>query len=304
MQSLSSIRNLYSTNTSKGDNKYSVIFIVTGVYDLYQDHNLSENLIMQHEFSGKREVRDSFNYINKSKGTDLELSNGIVKSPKFLQIDSDRIEKYLNISLFNLKKYVLANFSLEVIKLEFMKPHRIRLESNDISKKKTFIDIGVFKIYSNKLVKQDVDLFNFVFGKPSYQEDPSLYSLMTNSDMNEKEIESIGKMITSEAEKYNDNSDIDDYLKREYESNFKSNASNMNNFSDFDRLKEHLKFYDNDLLIFWLKNSVSSFEEILISLVLIDESCLTIYEKLKLIYDVAKMKNFFIFGLGKLLIKS
>ena len=69
-------------------------------------------------------------------------------------------------------------------------------------------------------------------------------------------------------------------------------------FGDFERLKQHLNFYDNDLLISWLKNNISSFEEILVSLVLIDESCITIYEKLKLIYDIAKMKNFFLFNLG------
>ena len=300
VKSISSVRNLYSTNTSKSENNYTVIFIVTGVYDMFDGNNESEKFLLQFEFSSNKKLTDSFNYSNKNKFTELECSNGVVKNPQFTQVESDKIEKYLKFSIFNEKKYLFGNYSLQVDKLDYMKPHRIRLESTDAdkSKKKSFLDLGIFKIYSNQLVKQDYDLFKIVFSKPIYLFDKSLFLLMTNNEITEVELNTLSKEISSKSDKFKDNSKLDDHLKSEYEQNFKSNPFNIKMFGDFERLKQHLNFYDNDLLISWLKNNISSFEEILVSLVLIDESCITIYEKLKLIYDIAKMKNFFLFNLG------
>lgn len=51
-----------------------------------------------------------------------------------------------------------------------------------------------------------------------------------------------------------------------------------------------------DIVLSWLRQDTSTFEEIMISCVLVDDSTVTIHEKLKFIFDFAKMQNFLIYN--------
>lgn len=293
------MRNLYSTNTDNSDNHYSVIYIVTGVYEMNLRKNESHRFEIHYSFNSEK-VNNSehFRYANPSDI--FECNKATVKNPRFFETSNNSLKKYLNIFLFTDKKELKGVYHLDIIKLDFMKPYKLRLESNFPNPRqgKSFIDIGIFKVYHNKLNKKDVDLYSLIFAKPNYLFDSNLYQTITGLAINDFDMQSINSLVNLDSEKFVDDSDVDEYLKKEFKLNFKPFNYNIQNYSEFDRLKELLKFYDVDTLISWLKRGVSSFQEILLSLTLIDESSLTIYEKLKLIFDITKMKNHLLYNSG------
>ena len=267
---------------------------MTGIYKILNMNNDSDTLLMHSEFNFEKNFRYIFDDSNSANLIEIECLNGVVKNPKFYQTEIKDHERYLNISLFDQSKSLLGYFVQEIVLLDYMKPHRFRLESKDESTGKLFIDIGIIKIFLDSEENQNSDFINLVFSKPNYLFDLELYRILNDVKMNDLEINMFFNLISLEIEKYKDKSINGDYPKVKYDINYEAKLNDIKKFSneEFNRLIENLKFYNNDVLIAWLKNNISSFQEILFCLVIIDESCNTIYEKLKLIFDIANIKNY------------
>jgi len=295
------MRNLYSTNTDSSDNQYTVIYVVTGVYEMNLRKNDTQKFEIHYSFNNDK-VNNSEHFRYADPSLRFDCNKGVVKNPKFFEISNNSLKKYLNVFLFTEKKELKGIYHLDIIKLDFMKPYKIRLESHFPNPKqgKSFIDIGIFKVYHNKLNKKDVDLYSLIFAKPNYLFDSYLYQTITGLAINDFDMNSINLLVNQDQEKFVDESDVDEFLKKEFKLNYKRSAYNIQYYSEFDRLKDLLKFYDVDTLISWVKSGTSSFQEILLSLTLIDESSLTIYEKLKLIFDITKLRNHLLYNSGKL----
>jgi len=221
--------------------------------------------------------------------------------------------KYMNIYLFTENNNsILGEYHAEIRKLDFMSAYKLKLESFG-NTNKSVIEVCLFKSSHEKIKDHDSDLYNFLFNQPNYLYDFKLDCEINGVDASKLKIsDEIAKgfaksngeflqALTYELQITNK------FFVEEFKKNYLISKTNklkflVNENSEIilDRVEEMLTniFADREdivkCILSWVKTNDSSFEEIMCALILSDTSSVTIYDKLKLIFDVCRMKNYLI----------
>jgi hypothetical protein len=333
LEKLNGIRNFYSLGTSDPNSKSGVYLLVSNFFAYDSSHgkdllqptklqiwvNFSDQILnlQQYEDSSLAHLIINLDYSKEESGTIVNDSKVIHRN-----FNQDNFPKYMNLLIRNENNEFIGNYCLEIIKLDLMKPYKIKLESND-KINKTSIEVCVMKYSSNmsnvqgEIHKEDSEIFNLIFNEPKYLYDDHLESEIKGVDLiNSKIYDSIKSYLDSQ-QKYliddlsiilnlNKESEGIKFLEKESKKNFFDIKFNYKSLTDLSKLhiSEMLtRIFHNDqsVLIFteWLKSGDSSFEEILYAIILGDNSNISIYDKLRLLFNIAKMKNMLLFNEDK-----
>jgi hypothetical protein len=308
--SLNSIRDVYSTGTPRGYDRdrdhFGVLFTFpsfTAISDslkkytdditIYVDYG---NLLIDRENNRTTAPVANINFRHRGK-------------QEFKEQVFENFPKYMNIVLYNRNAFI-GSFNLDIRKLDIMKPYKLKLESKD-NTNKSILEIAIFKWSKEGLKEQDSALYNYFFSEPNYLYDKNLENLIHGFDKHNLDellkrylvIEN-DPLITRISKIDNFTFMLDEFRKNLLGASHKIVTQNKT-LGGEDHITNSLNnffknvFDDSDtqnLCADWTKNTDSSFEEVLYAVCLVDPSTITIYEKLKLIYDIARMRSYIIFN--------
>lgn len=239
---------------------------------------------------------DADTFKNRDPEAVLECSKGTTTNPKIIHKEVTQGKKNLFLIIYSSdKKELIGTFSIDILKLNLMKSYKLQVENNESLK--SVIEIGIIKVSLDKMNSPEINHFNFIFSKPGFIHNEYFNESLLGIEKPESEISAFSRVINSEKqilEKGVNSLDIDESQKKEFIDELNPPKVNNREFSDL--IKAYFKFYDHDHLINWLNNNTSSLEEILVSLVLADDNCVTIYEKLRSVFDIVRLKNSLIYG--------
>ena len=237
--------------------------------------------------------------------------------------------KYLYLILKDENYLKICTFCYDISKFDPMKIDKISLESREDTNK-YFIEIVIFKYITNLISNDDIDLYNTVFTAPEYihsfeieeqfasykiasysfNNKISMYIKMQNDSRNQIINNSNYDSILSNIFKKSNNYEIepDKYNKVTTEKIIKINNNNIFYRNITEKITKILNnCLDQNILnlvLQWLNDTNISFEEMLYSLVLIDNSSSSINEKLFLLYSIAQTKDKLIFNNDDISIKK
>lgn len=319
---LNSIRNVYSTGTVKGGSHkpYRLLFGINKV-SIFNKPQKERTFYINLIFDSKMLLSNQHLSINTKRETITFNSEGLNKSPEIKEYKFDSLPKYLNITLFNKENgEFFTSFSIDIIKKDLMRPIKFFSESND-SLNKSILEVGIYKYSKVQISEEDTKLYRLIFQTPEILFNMNSFDELTeiNKEISQK-ISSFEKIISSTDEKRlvlfkNQNEDEknpfneDEFQRHAVEiyeklkvsllkNNIKENISQRLRTivsSSFDDNKSLSEFVFN-----WLEHGNSTFEEIMISLVLADSSSITVQEKLKLIFSFGRMQNYLIYNEDKI----
>ena len=252
-----------------------------------------------------------------------------------------QLTEYLNIYIKQ-NNQVFNSYSIKIKQLDFLKPHKIKLESKDNSYEsmnKSVIEIGIIKYSDTEVGEAEGELYNFLFSEPSYLFDIDLHNTFGESilpfgvdDKMSLYLNTRYNYFFSEISKIYGIKGRNAFLVNQFKLNTIRHKKDINSSKEYNSKVEDLfntvmfksclmptnesnSFFDakekinelikklfpvtNSIIFNWIKSGFSSFEEILFSVTFVDSSCVTIYDKLQLLFDISKMKNFVFFGIEK-----
>jgi hypothetical protein len=310
---LYNVRNVYTTGTPGFNNTqqdpYGIVYTfpsftdVSGTLSKYMN-----DMSIYVEYSSLAINHQSHNY--KMGSPELNCNFKQARKHQFKEhIFGDKFAKYMNIFLYSKGNFV-GSYLLDIRKLEIMKPYKIKLESTNPTQK-SVLEIAVFKWSKENLREEESVLYNYFFSEPTYQFDGSLDNAIHGFEKsNQSDI--IKKFLINENEhilKPLNKLDQFSFMVEEFKKNSLSISHKVLMNSRTAGGEDHVSnilnsffanVFDNKevahLFSDWTKNSDSSFEEVLYAACLVDPSTITIYEKLKLIFDIAKMRSFIIYN--------
>ena len=254
-----------------------------------------------------------------SNSSDIELDiiydkiNRIIKNIPDLVFTQDFEGTFLPQNVFFIlcdKNYSkICSFLFDLSKCEMMKIDKIVLESREDSNK-FFLEFSFFKYTTtNKILKEDFDLFKYIFNSPEYIHSINIeeqFSNMSvaNSEFKNKTTYFIDRQNSFRNQIINSGARYENYLKDLFaqlnnfqtESNNNYNKKYCNNKLLIKILQSFLDNNEINIISNWLQDTNISFEEVLYSLVLIDTTSCSINEKLFLLYTIARAKDKLIFN--------
>jgi hypothetical protein len=310
---LNSIRDVYSTGTARGEVKdrdcYGILFTFPSLTMLTESlRKYLDDISIYVEYSMLPISSDNHNYKLASPVLNTSFKNNFKFQFKE-QIFEDKFPKYMNIFLYN-KSTLVGSYLLDIKKLSIMKPYKLKLESNNVMLK-SILELAIFKWSKEELNHEESTLYNYFFSEPNYLYDLNLDNHINGYEKN-KQADNIKKALVAE----NDPiliklSKIDNFsfMLNEFKKNSLSISHKILSHSQTSGGEDHVantlntffrNVFDNQdmqgLFADWTKHTDSSFEEVLYAACLVDPSTITIYEKLRLIYDIARMRNFVIYN--------
>lgn len=308
---LNGVRKAFSTGTPAmesvmGNNKFGLFYVVSKVFTFKESLNKLSEFSLYVEYNTEKIKFDKYTTENKFATLNVIMNeknpnniiHPLVKENSFPY----NFPKYMNIFLFNKNKNI-SQFVVDIQKLDIMRSYKLKLESCD-GLEKTVIEIALFKYSSEKVNDTECDIYNYLFNEPAILYDHKLDTFVNGWDEITPEIESFGKSISNKSQEYLNG------IQKNFEGKFAIEEFRKN-LADLKRPEHQLNiqitpeiealvqatFRNKDIagvVMEWLKTNQSSFEEIMYVIMIVDPSSLTIYENLKSMFDIAKMKNFLI----------
>ena len=268
---------------------YYIVFIISSIYEFNQCDNKEKKLIMNYCFKDALSLNLSENSKNKNMET-IIIRNGIIVNPMFYTFENKNIPSYLNIYLYE-NDSIYANFKIDLRRLDFMKPTKLRLESRCTKNGLVLLDISLIKIYKKYLQKSDACLYNIIFSETSSIIHPSFLSLDNNPGM-----ESFLDIINQINKKNHKNAyslKEDIFLREKLLNNIIFTPQLANNYKNIRALKNVLfeGFKENNFIIQWLQKDSCSLQEIIASLIIVEEKSFSLNDKLKLIFKLGNLHN-------------
>jgi hypothetical protein len=310
---LNNIRNAYSTGTPGVNSKdmYGIIYTITNFFP-FSDfiRNLDDEIYVYVEYSDIAINANNHNFKSKNPLMKIDFTN--MQNYYFHEMVFDsKMNKYMNI-LFYFRNNIICSYLLDIKKLDLMRPYKLKLESNNQAYKSE-IELGIFKWTNEKISDDDSQLYNYFFGQPNYLYDNNVENVIEGLDKNNNQLENLKKIISVENDELlkEISKNLNGFLFEEFKKNTLSICNKIKGSDE--KVNQAIQSFvttvfekEGTQTIFseWFKNTESSFEEILYAACLVDPSTLTIYEKLKLIFDVAKMRNYIIYNDDKLDVKK
>jgi hypothetical protein len=315
-----------SSDNFNNNSNYGLIYTVTNIQS-HTNNNLStKDALVYVEFKKqKMNYKDFLNNQNKPKLV-INESEIMLKEETF-----NDVPKYMNLYIVsnNNQQSFIGSYSVDVKKLDIMRPYKLKLESND-EINKTSIEVLLFKWTNVKINDEDSEFYNEIFKQPHYLYDNNLeneinscekntndlYQIINRNIENEKNLLKVenNEFLSEEIKKHNFN--ILPNLTTSMTSSLlnvsilkTTNTTNSSITTINPKLEEIIKdlFKEEnyqEVILEWVKTSESSFEEILYAVTLVDSNTVTIYDKLKLLFDIGKMKNFLIFNEDKMTLQK
>lgn len=331
---LNSIRNVYSTGTPRINEKENSRIFDFGLLvsfldiEIFTDLSLNqdkENLLIFVEFARKKINYKSFDFNNKEVDVLFSTETIYIKEYNF----NEQMPKYLNVIIYNQKiKTLIGSYSLDILKLDILKPYKLILESNDDINKSS-LEVAILKYSNIQIREEEAEYYKFLFEGPNY-----LYNFNLDNEINGltqfKQLDQLDKYMVNKdhtSEKFFKILENNKFLRNQYYKNvateekkikfineknqkLKSSAKLVieTNDSVLTNLNETIKktFSENvsELILQWIQLNESSFEEILYALIISDQNSVSIYDKLKLLFDIGKMKNYLIYNEDYLTIQN
>lgn len=321
---LYSIRKVYSTGTPSAEgssmsmiseSKFGLLFALSDL-QVYSQHNAltAEEFFVYLDFSNKKIDYREFNYREKQPLRFNLKAEVIIRE----QLFNDDLPRYLNVYITTTQHTFVGSYFVDIKKLDLVRPYKLEVESND-DVFKTILEVSLFKWSAAKVKDEDSDFYNFVFREPFYMYNNNLENEINDYDKNNNELDVLSKQFSKMKE------DTIRTVKAQYDSKFIIEELSKNTLGNHtsitlpqnpnepdptvNRLEDLLQTIYSDhpaaqILLSWAKANTSSFEEILFASILVDPNAVTIYDKLKLLFDVSKMQNFLIHNQDSITLKK
>ena len=278
----------------------------------FGDDNLEIGKINKKEFN--LEFDNDNNKIN-------DISNLYLKE----KFEGYNVPKFIHFELTDRNENRIATFVYQILHYEPMKISKIVVENKEPNIK-YFLEFVIFKYTKKKLISDEIEFYNIIFGPPEYLHSNSIedklysYSISNYSFKNKlktligKENDFKNKLLNYKQldenfhKKYkilnNNVKDEDEYNKHNLKNASKNIVPEVISIKDFFNQND---INENKIIEYikkWLNETNVSLEEVLISLVLINKSLNSINDKLFLIYSFAQTKDNLLFKNDRLSINK
>ena len=227
--------------------------------------------------------------------------------------------KFIYFELKDINGNTISTFIYQILNLEPMKISKIILENLEATEK-YYLEFVLFKA-TNKKLGEDINLYNVIFSPPEYIHSKSIEEKLNNYSVSNYFFnEKISELIKEENKNLNSilyyntfNDSLVDIFKQLNNKERIEDKYNIINYKNSERniqrkineilnlfVQEDIKKYINN----WLTETNISIEEILYSIILIDNSLNSINEKLYLLYSIAQTKDSVLFNNERLSINK
>ena len=315
---LNSIKLLYLQGTASDDSKIGINIQITKLKQIYNNQNSDINDYILNISFGDTADKTEVKYGTTNSNLNFDSQNNEIINLKELsysfQFNSNLFPRYIHFSISDSNNNnIRANFSYKILNYEPMKISKIILENKE-EQNKYFIEFILFKYINKKIPEEELCLFNNIFSAPEYtnsikiEEKLNSYSISNyflnrnisniiqnqNTEKNKliNELE-LAQINIEQFKKINNYVIYEDKYNMERIINRK-NSNNLNRTISEKIINILELCIPADVIIIiknWLSNSNISIEEILYSIILIDESIISINEKLNMIFKIGQMRD-------------
>ncbi len=268
---------------------YYIAFLISSIYDFKQTDSEERKFILNYSFKDTLSLNLSENSKNKNMET-ITTKNGNVVNPEFYTFENKIIPSFLNIYLYD-NDSIYAVFNIDLLKVEFMKPTKLRLESKITKNGLVLLDISLIKVYKKNITESNSCLYNIIFSKTLSLIHPCFLALE-----NTIELQSLRANVNEINKRYHKNAYLlkeDIFIKEKLLDNIIITPHFLNNYKNIrainNVLSEGLK--QHNFIIQWLQKDSCSLLEIISSLIIVEEESFSINDKLKLFFKLANLHN-------------